>query len=880
MTCALDNSGLFEQLKNGSTVVVPDAGYAVNLKHQFSNWVANYEAAWQAPLIFSWHDWLKQLWLQQQRLSSENRIILNDIQQRLLWQRVIEMDISGHTDTALWNLNASVKQARNAWALIHDYCLDLTEYPRLVNDVRVFIRWQKQYADLLAKNEWIDPLQIAQLLINSGIRIKADSIDVAGFERLTPLQTKFFKSVYSLPELIARQPKNSLQNSPVVEYPDIDAELTASAQWAREIYESDSFKNIGILVADLNKNVNKVETVFKSVFVPDFALDTNQEDVFFVRHNNKLVDNGLVNSALNSLGLLAYRFEYELFSRFLIDNYFDRDEQLRHNLCLLDIKLRRIVNQDVSLADMIELLERLQQNLKIDVYSFIGQLQTLNNYRKSLDNSVSIISWCDHFAAALKILKWPEHISLSPADEQSFKQWDQLFASVCTAGLVNKQFKFSEALNLFKDTAGFISSKNRQVRITIADINDCGGMFFDAAWICGLSDKVLPRPITFNPLLPFQLQRDNNLPFSSSADCQIRADAQFQQLSKLATELRFSYYKNDDHLSFRASHTLANCTLETAQPAEIPLAVKSKCIELETYMDDTGVPLKKNNAIGGSYLLKSQAQCPFKAYAEMRLNVDPIDKPELGLDPAQRGTLVHQVLHKLWQRLASKSALMALSNAELDVVIHQEVDNVVASLHHAQKLFVDIETKRLRDLAFNWLTLEMSRAKDFRISSMELPLTYSLAGIEFKLKVDRIDMLEDGSLLVIDYKTGSASKSSWLDQRVQDPQMPIYYFAVNENLANNVAAISFANTKKLIFDGLSDADISIRGIVQVENNNRGKLKNYENFEQLIQHWSRAIDTLVNELKMGMASVTPETLSNCKYCGRQSLCRINQHQSLV
>ena len=879
MTCVLHSSELFERLKNGTTVVVPDAAYAANLKQQFSGWAANSALSWQTPLIFSWQDWLKHLWVQQ--LPSEDcRIILNDLQQRLLWQRVIESDISGHTQTVLWNLKASINQARSAWSLIHDYCLDLSDYPHVVNDVRVFKRWKNEYALQLDHNQWLDPLQLPGLLVAADLCLSNDGIDFFGFLNIKPVQSEVLESIFSSPVTIHRPGKTQVKNLTLFEYSDQDAELNACAQWAREKYEANPLLTIGVLVADLNHSENRVESAFKSVFVPDFALEANQVDVFSITQKSKLVDKCLVTSALNCLGLLAHRFDYELFSRFLTDSYVDRSEQLKHALCLADMKLRSIVIDDVSLDDMIVLLKRIQEHDQLDIAHLMSQLQTLSDYRHSIEHSASIVSWCEHFAAVLKILKWPNFEILNSQDKRLFKHWDQLFANVCTAGLVYPRLTFEQALSLFNNAAASAFFKNPQARISIVDINESAGMNFDAIWICGMSDTVLPNPVKFNPLLPFKLQRDHDLPFSSSSDCELRANLQLEQLFGLASELCFSYYKNDENQSFRASRILTQYAKATAGPLPLPQDLTISGFELESYNDDVGLPLDDDCVIGGSYLLKSQAQCPFKAYAEMRLSVEPVDKRDLGLDSAERGTLVHQVLYKVWKRLKNRSGLLVLSSDELESVIQQEVDKVIGEVAYVQKMFIDVETKRLRQLVGNWLKLEMTRDKDFRINSLELPLTFSRSGLEFTLKVDRIDELEDGSLLLIDYKTGNASKSSWLDQRVQDPQMPVYFFALTKMLGDNVGALAFANTKNLTFDGLCEQDVSMKGINQVENNNRGKLKNFENWGQLRQHWDQNIETLVNEVKQGCASVTPELLSNCKYCGRQSLCRINQHQSLL
>jgi hypothetical protein len=51
---------------------------------------------------------------------------------------------------------------------------------------------------------------------------------------------------------------------------------------------------------------------------------------------------------------------------------------------------------------------------------------------------------------------------------------------------------------------------------------------------------------------------------------------------------------------------------------------------------------------GGSSVLTHQSQCPFKAFATMRLGARSWRPAEAGLNAAQRGKLLHDVLHNFW----------------------------------------------------------------------------------------------------------------------------------------------------------------------------------------------------------------------------------------
>ena len=305
----------------------------------------------------------------------------------------------------------------------------------------------------------------------------------------------------------------------------------------------------------------------KSVFVPDYSLDQDQRDVFSSTQNNRLIDQGLIDSALNTLCLLSDRFGYPQFSRFLTDKYITRDQHFKHDLYRLDVILRRRVTADLDLSDAVVLLKHVQANGEIDTAEIISQLEALSAFQDRFDKSVSILQWCEHFSSVLKYLKWPDITLLDSIDRELYRQWDQLLANAGTAGLVHGELTIVQALSLFKDAASFTAFRSQPARITIADINECGGMYFDVAWICGLSDAVLPGPVKLNPLLPYRLQRERGLPYSTSEDCRYRADLLFAQLTRLAGELRFSFYNTDEHTSHRVSSHLARYKVLSA-PAQ------------------------------------------------------------------------------------------------------------------------------------------------------------------------------------------------------------------------------------------------------------------------------------------------------------------------
>jgi len=87
--------------------------------------------------------------------------------------------------------------------------------------------------------------------------------------------------------------------------------------------------------------------------------------------------------------------------------------------------------------------------------------------------------------------------------------------------------------------------------------------------------------------------------------------------------------------------------------------------------------------------------------------------------------------------------------------------------------YLELEQQRLTELVNEWLEYEAARI-GFEVAATEVGRTIHLAGVTLDLRLDRIDRLIDGSLLVIDYKSGDVSPKSWELPRPDDVQLPLY----------------------------------------------------------------------------------------------------------
>jgi hypothetical protein len=169
-----------------------------------------------------------------------------------------------------------------------------------------------------------------------------------------------------------------------------------------------------------------------------------------------------------------------------------------------------------------------------------------------------------------------------------------------------------------------------------------------------------------------------------------------------------------------------------------------------------------------------------------------------------------------------------------------------------------------------WLEVEKDRGA-FVVVENEYDVVVRLAGLELNGTIDRIDELADGTLLLIDYKTGRSGKGDWLPQlRIVDPQLPAY--AVTMDVLPGGVTFARLRPDDLKYNGLSDRSTDIDGIVELSRERR-TYKAIASWDGLLAGWRSALTALADDFKQGVAVVDPRKPTVCGSCHLTSLCRI-------
>jgi ATP-dependent helicase/nuclease subunit B len=212
--------------------------------------------------------------------------------------------------------------------------------------------------------------------------------------------------------------------------------------------------------------------------------------------------------------------------------------------------------------------------------------------------------------------------------------------------------------------------------------------------------------------------------------------------------------------------------------------------------------------------LERLARCPLAWFYRYGLGLIAPDDPEYDpgrwLDALQRGSLLHRVLEDFVREHQGRQAEIASDAAETRILAL--VDAAVAEWRQAVpppgETILEAEAQELRSAALAFLSMERTLAAkgdrgewkwvEYPFGGGEPPGHYRLTDgrtIAVRGRADRIDLLPDGSLRVIDYKTG---RSSDYTKQKGGPfnggrhlQPALYAAAVSERLGATVSCVQY-----------------------------------------------------------------------------------------
>jgi ATP-dependent helicase/DNAse subunit B len=256
--------------------------------------------------------------------------------------------------------------------------------------------------------------------------------------------------------------------------------------------------------------------------------------------------------------------------------------------------------------------------------------------------------------------------------------------------------------------------------------------------------------------------------------------------------------------------------------------------------------------------------------------------PELnyGLPANAVGECIHNALQNFWTVIQSSTRLHSADNSELGQHVLTAVTTALRTTarrypHTMTPRYYALEQERLCKLLVGWLEAERARG-NFTVLANEEKLAWRFANLTLNLRIDRIDRNDDGTLTVVDYKTGQKINNPWQEERPEKPQLLLYQVAVDAQISHGpVTALLYAhvNIKERVYAGIGATDQALPGI----DFSRQKSVSLPSWDMLKQHWQHSLQQLAQEYLDGRLVVAPLSRTTCDNCHLDSFCRIAERR---
>jgi len=856
-------------------VLTANKRLAATLTERFDRFMALTMACWEKPAILPLGVWLS-------ARGSELGVgasMLSDVQERRLWEEIIEADIRRAGSSALLQVPATAETAAAAHKLLLQYrCEPGPETG--CDDVEAFRRWRGQCQSRCRQEQWHVQAQLSALVaegVRKGSLSAPGRLTLAGFDLLPPDLQDLLDACreQGCEVLVLEKVAGKAAVPAILSAADPEDEARRCAVWARSLLEAHPGCRIGIVAPSLGEYLAPLRSSLEAELAPIQCFEFSGVHPAEFSLGEPLAGQGPVQMALALFGL-GNRVELAIAGWLLRSPFLGKALSEAGERALADFEIRRKGQSVIPLSRFGKLVREsgqapeFQKILKhLLVWGADCRLR-----RPGL--------WSERMADLLEAVGWPGEGRLDSRTYQVVEKVSEVLQRLASLDLVSKPIGRQTAVALLRKMAQETEFQVEELPSTVQVIGmlEAGGQQFDALWLLGMHDGAFPAPARPNPFLPLRLQKELGMPHADASRELDFAWRTCQRLFASAGEVVVSWPSMIDGAECRPSPLLVGLREAepfggaSCDPRQVMLAAP-----LESWQDacgpgiPAGIPFK-----GGTGILKDQALCPFRAFAHFRLLAEGLETPDIGLDPMSRGTLVHGVLEAFWTRNVDQERLLALTDAdlkkELSLCAEQAVNDFEKRERHGlPKRQRAIEISRLQRVAATWLEHERRRGP-FAVAATEQNRTITIGGLAIRTRIDRIDQLPNGQQLFIDYKTGRPDVANWLDERVTEPQLPVYcYDMPREQVGGVLFARVHCREKESGFYGLLHPGNAWSEKWGRELERILTAHGWEDFSAILDHWQGALETLAKGFLAGRAEVDPVDIEQaCRFCDLLPFCR--------
>jgi len=625
-------------------------------------------------------------------------------------------------------------------------------------------------------------------------------------------------------------------------------EIKSAAEWAKELHASNPSKQIVIVSPKLNKLHYQFKSIFDQVFFN--TLNETGKKSYNISLGLPLDKYPLIQHLLSILELSNQlqknRIKATTFNAVITSPYIVSAKNEQSARALLVNKVLSLSKTNFKLWEVKDSLSNcpvLEQTLRV-----ISDDQI--SHRQSHDQ------WLLSFNQRLQSWGFATDRVLNSNEYQLFNKHQQTSLGLNLLSQYEKSVSADQALEALKNWLSQVifQAQSAKTPIQILGSLEAEGLYFDAAWVLGMTNDFLPASLNSPRFIPFDIATKHQIPRSNYDLITQDAKDTMTNLTALSNQVIFSYAQTHNESEQQGSPLIEfNNVVEPA--------IQNQTAHVTTgFINDSKAPKVSNKDVsGGVSILKNQMACAFKGFTH-RLNIRCFDAPHIGFNRIEQGEIIHNVLEEIYQKISCREQLLSYNDQDLKAIIKSKIDQELTN--YSKSNFIEVERNRLLELVNQFILSEKQR-DEFRILSTEQESRVDITGLAFNVRLDRIDEMENGDQIIFDYKIGKTSVSNWCGDIIKEPQLPIY------TLSNKTQGICFIElaSDKISYKGLSRDKDSL----PKQSNKKTACAAWD--EQL-EIWQQKLNKTSLNFQQGQAQVLPSK-NACEYCEYDSLCRIEK-----
>ncbi len=924
---------------SSALVVTGNVRAARALRQRYNLWQhAAGNAGWATPRIHAWEQWLETLWNAAVLCGIETRAQLSDIQELELWRKIIAQDEAARFTVSV---RALAELAQNAWKEMqrHRIALGSLQGDSSV-DVQAFYRWAAEFERLCRASSYLSTSQLEAAVVEWLAADKIalpEEIFLLGFDRVTPAQTALIGALLAngrAVHQIALRPAGTAEPPALAYARTQEEEIAAAAHWIRDALIANPAQRIGVIVPVLAEVRHTIDATFRRVLAPssmdtrttqvalpyEFSLGTHMERMPDIRTALTLlrwlqgplppeeISWLLVHGAFGAVAEDAGALDPSSQDRAKLDREFrDRTFQLGGTVPLQDfrrwLKGPTRAGGSALLRRTIERLFATSQNV-------------------SLERMGSFAEWREAIEEMLVAADW--HL-LKPAasnEYQLLKRWNALLDDLSSLSAVSGPVRFDAALEHLRHLAThtLFTLESRNAPVQILGVSESAGLSFDSVWWMNARADAWPSRGNAQPLVPWNLQRKATMPYVDPAEDYAYALRVAERIlgSANCAIVSFALEESDpeDSSARAADREVIVSPLVRELLPELPMTAAEQFInaqltqspnddlaDLEPVHEEAAVPFQSSHIGGGVRFLELHAACPFRAFAELRLAARPLQEFGEGLSPNDQGIVMHRALQRFWDEIKTQENLLAVGAEQLRQKIRKHIadalrDFVKVASGSWQTALLEIESDRLEARLLEWLEQEKKRSPFQVIATEDLLKDQRLGGMELDCRIDRIDRVEQGVVL-LDYKAGIVERNPCEGDRPDKPQLPAYAVLRREATDHPLAGVAFASlhprkvgftvisSLPAIFEASCEPSQTPNTQSQMDTERRAKSRwnaaalSQEEMKLQQEVWGATLTRIAEDFRSGTAVVDPKKATEtCRFCAQGLLCRVRETMASV